>query len=312
MSLLYLVTVLDRWLASFVEFCAVPATLLFFGIAILLTFRTGWMQFRGFSRFMFLIRQALYKGGIKQVSQEYNTINPFHALSTAMATTIGMGNIVGPSIAIMLGGPGALFWLVIYIFFAASTKFIEVTFALHTRVPTPAGTMVGGPMYYLRSLSNGLSQWYVWVMIFLFMAWSSLQANTLAWVFLEEGIPAWIIGTLLALTVFIVLRGGVERVGLVTARLVPIMFIVYVIFSVAILGTHLSALRDAIVLVYSCIFNSAAPLGGFMGATIYQALQAGIYKGIYISEAGIGSASIPHAVSDIKNPVDQGLPHEVR
>lgn len=307
MTLWSFIYALDHFFASFVELCAAPATLLFFGVALLLTFKTGWMQFRGFPRFVYLIKKALSKNGLTGLVEEFNTINPFHALSAAMATTIGMGNIVGPSVAIMAGGPGALFWLLLYIFLASATKFVEVTFALHTRVSTPQGHIVGGPMYYLRAVSPFLARWYALVMVVLFIAWSALQSNTLAGVFFEEGVSQWIIGGIVSIIVLVILRGGAERVGAVASKLVPIMFIIYVTFSVAILLTHIPELKDALRLVMHSVLNPTAPLGGFVGATIYQAMHYGIYRGIYISEAGIGTASIPHSVANIQNPVDQGL-----
>lgn len=307
MTLIWVVTTIDHFFASFIELCAVPATILFFGCAIILTLQTRFMQFRGFGQFIRLIKQGFSKSGLEGLSEKFNSINPFHALSTAMATTIGMGNIIGPSVAIMAGGPGALFWLLVYIFFASATKFVEVVFALHTRESTQDSFIVGGPMYYLRSISSWLANWYVFVMVFLFIAWSALQANTLAGVFHEEGIAEWFVGFVLALIVLAVLQGGTKRVGFVASKLVPVMFIFYVTFGLAILLTHIPQLKVAIALMWNSVFSSAAPVGGFLGASIYQAMHFGIYRGIYISEAGIGTASIPHAVSDIKNPTDQGL-----
>ena len=306
MALLNVLSSIDSFLIRCIELLAVPATFLFFSVAVLLTVKTRFVQFRAFPRFLQLLSLGFKQRG-ESDPEESNVINPFHALSTAMATTIGMGNIVGPSVAIMAGGPGALFWLVVYIFFGSVTKFAEVTFALYTRIQSPKGEIIGGPMQYLKHISTFFAVWYTGVMVLLFLAWSSLQSQTLAGVFEEEQIPAWIIGSLLALIVFVVLEGGARRVGSVASRLVPIMFICYVFFSLFILLSDLSALSKAVSLVMHSVFATAAPVGGFVGATVYQAMHLGIYRGIFISEAGLGTSSISHALADTKRPVDQGI-----
>ena len=166
-----------NWLNN--EIFALPTTLLFFGIALILTIKTRFLQFRGFPHFIQLISAGVRgKGKFDQTGRK-RTINPFHALFASMSTSIGMGSVVGPSLAIMTGGPGALFWLVVYIFFGSVTKFTEVAFALDTRIQMPDGRVIGGPMQYLKSVSNVLAKWYSVIMVFLFAGWSSLQSNTL-------------------------------------------------------------------------------------------------------------------------------------
>lgn len=290
----------------FNTFFAIPSTIIFFAVAVILTIRTGFLQFRGLPRFI-----SLLSGGVKR-KQEHDakghvtTISTFHALFAAMASTIGMGNVVGPSVAIMVGGPGALFWLLVYIFFGAASKFTEVTLALYSRVETPRG-IIGGPMQYLKLVSPRLAFWYTSVMIFLFMSWSSLQSNTLASVLSFEGVDPLLVGVTLALVTVVVLSGGAKRVGDVASKLVPLMFVLYVVFSLGILLRDIEKLRYAIQLVWRHAFSGSAPLGGFAGATLLQAMQAGIYRSILITEAGTGTSSIPHAMADTKSPVDQGL-----
>ena len=307
MSIMPLLLKLDYFFARFIEIFAVPATILFFGVAVILTFKSGFAQFRAFPRFWKIITEGFARRKNNKKNGKMETIDSFHALSTAMATTIGMGNIVGPSVAIMAGGPGALFWLVVYIFFASVTKFYEVTFALHTRTKTKDGRVIGGPSQYLKLVSPILAHWYGFVMIFLFAAWSALQSNTLAGVLQEEGISLWITGTLLGLIVLLVLRGGAKRVGFIASKMVPIMFFLYVGFSLFLLFKNVAAVKQAFALIFSSVFSSAAPIGAFLGATVYQAMHMGIYRGIYLSEAGLGTSSIPHAVADTKKPVDQGV-----
>ena len=267
---------------------ALPATMLFFGVAVFLTLRTKFLQLRGFSHFIRLI-----SGGVKEHKEvgknKMKTISSFQALFTAMATTIGMGNVVGPSVAIITGGPGALFWLVVYMFFGSATKFVEVVYALYTRVKLHDGYILGGPMQYLQKVHPILSIWYSSVMVFLFIGWSSLQSNTLANILYLEDVPMWISGFILAIFTFISITGGAKRVGAMMSKLVPIMFVFYVSFAMMILFKDFNALQNAVVLIFSNIFTPAAAVGGFVGASIFQAVQYGVYKSIYISEAGIGS-----------------------
>lgn len=287
----------------FNEVIALPSTILFFGAGILLTLKLRFIQFRGFPRLLKLVRM---RGG--QVAEQGSKgINPFHAMFAAMATTIGMGNIVGPTIAIYTGGPGALFWLLVYIFFASATKFTEVTFGLYTRVKMADGSLVGGPMQYLKLVHPALAYWYIGVMMFLFVYWSGLQANTLAQIFAQEAVPVWAVGGVLACITYVILQGGASRVGSIASRLVPIMFVLYVTFALFILFRDLHALAQAFRLVAHSIMSPAAAMGGFAGATMLKAMQSGAFQAIFISEAGLGTSSIAHAMSTTKRPTDQGI-----
>jgi alanine or glycine:cation symporter, AGCS family len=282
---------------------AMPATFIFLGTAIFLTIKTNFLQFRAFKRFLYLIKQPKIAG----IEQTAKTINPFHALFTAMATTMGIGNIVGPAMAIISGGPGALFWLVIYGFLGSVTKFTEVTFALFTRKQTRDGQLIGGPSQYLSYIHLGLGKWYSFITLFLFAGWSGLQANTLAKILQRESISSYLTGLILAIILIIVLFGGAKRVGLFASKLVPFMFCLYAAFSLFIIFKDISSFKNAISLIFSNIFSPAAAVGGFIGASIFQAMRSGIYKGIFITEAGTGTSSIPHALADTKYPTDQGI-----
>src|SRR3989338_3475654 len=228
------------------EFFALPATILFLGTGIFLTFLTRFVQIRRAGRVFQLI-----KTGVKERKHHAtdDSINPIQALLTAMATTIGMGNIVGPSVAIVMGGPGALFWLVAYAFLGSVTKFTEVVFALSMRTRLPDGSILGGPTQYLKQVCSFLARWYAVLTVFLFAGWSGLQANTLANIFYLEGAPKWATGLALALLVFVVLRGGIQRIGMLASKLVPLMFVLYVLFSLSILLQHPQALVNALKLM---------------------------------------------------------------
>lgn len=289
------------WLNN--DILAFPATIFFFGVSFILTIKTNFVQIWGFPRFLKLIRDGV------QTSKKDNkgTINSFHALFTAMATSIGMGNVVTPSLAIMVGGPGALFWLLFYMFFGSVTKFSEVSFALATRKELPDGFILGGPIQYLRSVSRFLAGWYGAIIIVVLISWSSTQANTLANIIALEGIPHWIVGIILAIFTTIILMGGAQRVSQFASRMVPIMFVLYVLFALSILLRYPLALYSAIKLVFHNAFTPAAAMGGFLGASIFRAVREGMFRGIFITEAGLGTSSIPHALADTKIPSDQGI-----
>jgi len=282
---------------------AMPSTLLFVFVGVFLTIKSRFVQIRALPRFFTLIRQGVKHHHPKKEKM----IDPIRALLTAMATTIGMGNIAGPAIAVVMGGPGALFWLVAYTFFGSVTKFSEVMFSMTLRKKLPDGGVLGGPTQYLRAVTPLLGVWYGAITVFLFAGWSGLQANTLANVFYLEGVPKWITGLILASVVFCALMGGIRRVGAIASKLVPLMFVLYVTFASFILLKDINALGQAFVLIGKHIFSPCAPLGGFLGATIFEALKTGVHRNIYITEAGLGTSSISHAMADTDAPRDQAI-----
>lgn len=292
--------------STFVEvlnsYLGLPSLILFLGTGIILTFKTGFAQVRAFPRFWYLITH-----GLKKSQLHANTINPFHALFSAMATTIGMGNIVGPSMAISVGGPGALFWLIAYIFFGSVTKFTEVTFAVYSRISTKQGDILGGPSQYLKLVAPWMGSWYAVLTLFLFTGWSSIQVNTLSCIWAQEGIPAWFSGLLAISLLLVVVLGGVKRIGFVASRIVPLKFLFYVSFALLILAQNPAAVWSAIKLVIASAFTPGAASGGLVGITLFKVMREGIYKSIFITEAGVGTSSIAHALADAEYPTDQGI-----
>jgi AGCS family alanine or glycine:cation symporter len=290
---------------------SLPIVIVFFSVGIILTLLTRFAQVRAFPKFLSLItgglsEEALAKSGLKE-TKDVNSLSSFHALFAAIATTMGMGNIVGPSMAIMVGGPGALFWLLVYIVLGSVIKFAEVTFAVSTRVKTAEGKIIGGPMQYLKEVSPLIAHWYNGAIIVLLMSWSSLQSNTLANILVQEHIPAWFTGLALAVLTFVVLRGGAQRFGTLASALVPVMFVLYITSALFILLRDIDALRSAIMLVFSSITTRAAAVGGFAGASVFQAMRIGVLRGILMTEAGVGTAAIPHSLADTNKPSDQGV-----
>jgi AGCS family alanine or glycine:cation symporter len=295
---------LDYFCTYASEAVALPAMLLYLAVGIVLTIKTRFIQIRALPR----LGRLLFGGvGHHKDTKSEKSINPFHALLTAMSTTIGMGNVVGPTIAVSTGGPGALFWLVAYSFFGAVTKFTEVIFAMEFREKLKSGEILGGPTQYLKEASPLLAMWYGSLTMVVFAGWSGQQANTLANIFTLESVPVWVTGLFLALIVFTVLLGGIQRIGEIASKLVPIMFVLYVTFALSILFRDLGALKAAISLVFTSAFNPCAAVGGFVGASVIAAMQGGIHRSIYITEAGLGTSSIAHAMADTDRHEDQAI-----
>ena len=172
------------------DFIAIPSTWIFLVVALFITWQTKLVQFRAIPKFF-----KLLGGGVKKDNKlgKAKSMSSVQALFTAMSTTLGMGNIVGPSIAIVAGGPGALFWLAVYMFLAGSIKFAEVVFAVYSRKETSGKEILGGPTEYLKMVSGTLARWYGLITVVLFAGWSGVQANTLANVFYQESVPRWLI-----------------------------------------------------------------------------------------------------------------------
>ena len=283
---------------------AMPAMCLFFFTGLYLTLKTHFAQLCNFSRFISLITR---QGNTLSSQGNEKSIHPIQALCAAMATTIGMGNVVGPSVAIMIGGPGALFWLVIYSFFGAITKFAETIFSITFRKKLVDGTLLAGPAQYLRQVHPMIGSAYAALTILLFAGWSGLQTNTIASICALEGIALWKTGLVCAATVFLVIIGGITRVGALASRAVPVMFVLYFVGVLTILCKDFSALGKAIQLVFEYAFKPHAAVGGFAGATVFMALKNGIQRNIYITEAGLGTSSIAHGMSHAAVPRNQAI-----
>lgn len=293
-------------ICTFNFYLKTPSVVVFLLISLIFTFKTGFLQIRGLKRFGQLLFNPL-KDLTNQGNQKIKIMSPFNALFTSMATTIGIGNIVGPSIAISMGGPGALFWLILYIFFSSATKFVEAVFAVYSRKISKDGNIIGGPYRYLSMVSPTLSKVYAGFTIFLFTIWSGLQVNTISSICNCEGIPKWLTGLFLVVMLLFVVLSGVKRIGAILSKLVPIMFLFYVFFAFYIILKDPCKLFEAIKLIFNCVFSSQALCGGALASTVFIALKEGIYKSIFITEAGLGTSSIAHAFANVKDPRDQGI-----
>ncbi len=252
----------------------------------------------------------LFKG---RHSQGEGEISPFSALMTSLSATIGTGNIAGVATAIVLGGPGALFWMWITALVGMATKYAEAVLAVHFREKDENGNFSGGPMYYIK---NGLHKRWHWLG-FLFALFGSLagfglantvQSNSVSQVLHKAfDIPQLATGLVLMVLVGAVILGGIRRIASVANWLVPFMAVSYLAMGLFVIALNITAVPAAIVTIVDSAMNGAAAAGGFAGATVWLAIRFGVARGIFSNEAGLGSAPIAHAAAQTKGPVQQGM-----
>ena len=279
-----------------------PLIILLFGTHIFLTFRLRFIQ-----RF---IGKAI-KISFKRDKEGKGDISQFGAMTTALAATIGTGNIVGVATAVAAGGPGAVLWMWLTGVFGISTKYAEALLSVKYRIKMPDGSMAGGPMYVLE---HGLKK--KWLAV-LFAAFTSVtafgignmvQANSIS-VLVNESfqIPLWVTGLILTVLTAIVILGGIKSIARVCEGLVPFMAITYVIGCLIILGMNLNELPETVSLIFNSAFTGHAAIGGFLGAGLKEAIRFGIARGLFSNESGLGSAPIVAAAAQTKNPIRQAL-----
>jgi AGCS family alanine or glycine:cation symporter len=283
-----------------------PMIILLVGTGLLLTIVTGGAQFRYLG---FALKEVL--GKITQKSAGPGEVSPFQAVATALASTVGVGNIAGVATAISIGGPGALFWLWVSGVLGMCTKFAEIVIALHYRETDAAGQMRGGAMYILR---NGLGMPWLGAIFAALVALAAfgignmVQSNSVAASLQASfGVDPRITGIVLAILTAAVILGGIKRIGQFTEYLVPFMALFYLGGGLFILVRFASEIPAALSLVLSSAFSGAAATGGFAGSTIMLAMRYGIARGLFSNEAGLGSAPLVHAAAKTDHPVRQGL-----
>ena len=262
---------------------------------------------------LYIPKAFMYLWQGRKEDKNEGEISPFQALMTALSATIGTGNIAGVATAIYFGGPGAVFWMWIVALFGMATKYAEAVLAVKYRETDSLGLHVGGPMYYIR---NGLGSKWNWLgisfalfgMCAAFGIGNMVQSNSVADV-LEStfDIPTWITGLLLATLAGAVILGGIKRIGEVASKLVPFMAISYVLGALLIIFLNIEHLPKALALILTDAFTGTAATGGFIGATLKEAITLGVARGIFSNEAGLGSAPIAHAAARTNDPVRQGM-----
>lgn len=298
------ITSANAWLNGYVW--GWPMIVLLVGTGLLLTIVTGGAQFRYLG---FALREVL--GKITQKSTAAGEVSPFQAVATALASTVGVGNIAGVATAISIGGPGALFWLWVSGVLGMCTKFAEIVIAIHYRERDASGQMRGGAMYVLR---HGLGLPWLGAIFAALVALAAfgignmVQSNSVASSLQASfGVSPSLTGIILAVVTATVILGGIKRIGQLTEYLVPFMALFYLGGGLFILVRFASEIPAALSLVLSSAFSGAAATGGFAGSTIMLAMRYGIARGLFSNEAGLGSAPLVHAAARTDHPVRQGL-----
>lgn len=297
----------------------VPAMVCIFGVGLYLSIRTGFLQIR---KFPYAIRTTLGRIFRKRSASD-GAITPFQAVCTALAATVGTGNIAGVAGAIAIGGPGAIFWMWVSALFGMCTKFAEVTLAVHFREINANGELVGGPMYYIK---NGLGKKWNWL-AYLFAAFGVLtvfgtgnatQVNTITTainsallnynIISESAVSTsnLIIGIVIAILIAMILLGGIKRIGQVTEKLVPFMALLYILLGLGVILLNIQNVPSVFVSIFKGAFQPSAVTGGIIGS-MFLSIKKGVSRGIFSNEAGLGTGSIAHACADTKKPVKQGM-----
>ena len=296
-----------------------PAMVCILGVGIYLTIRTNFLQIR---KFPYAIKNTLGKLFSKGEAAD-GALTPFQAVCTALAATVGTGNIAGVAGAIAIGGPGAVFWMWISAILGMCTKFAEVTLAVHFRERNENGDFVGGPMYYVK---NGLPKHWHWLgyafagfaVLTVFGTGNATQVNTIIAAIDSAllnyqvvdvailGTVNLVIGVVIAAVVGIVLLGGVKRIVSVTEKLVPFMALLYIALGIGVIILNIENVPEVFYSIFYGAFNPQAVTGGMVGA-MFVSLQKGVSRGIFSNEAGLGTGSIAHACADTDNAVRQGL-----
>lgn len=297
----------------------VPAMICIIGVGLLLSVRTRFIQVRKFGA---ALKNTIGKIFDKTQAKD-GSMSPFQAVCTALAGTVGTGNIAGVAGAIALGGPGAIFWMWCSAFLGMCTKFSEVTLAIHFREKNTNGEYVGGPMYYIK---NGLSKkWHFLAVLYalfgvltVFGTGNATQVNTIVSsihsalhnLHIIDGTvderANLIFGIFIAAFVAMVLLGGIQRIGQVSEKLVPFMAALYVILAIGVVILHISRVPAVFAMIFKSAFTPQAATGGIIGS-MFLSMKKGVSRGIFSNEAGLGTGSIAHACADTNNAVHQGM-----
>ena len=285
------------------------------GVGLLMTFRTRFIQFRKLGlAFKLMFAGLLHKKTVGKKRE--GDVTSFQALSTALAATVGNGNIGGVATALVMGGPGAVFWLWVCGFLGMATKYAEALLGVKFREKYADGSIAGGPMYYMKNglrnkkLGSILAPAFAvcGALATLFGTGNMMQANQMTLTFNSQfGIPKLLSAIVITVLVAIVIIGGIKRIGAVAELLVPVMIFMYIIVGTIVILTNVSILPTVFKLIFKHAFTPYAAAGGAIGYTVKSALQFGFRRGLLTNEAGLGSAPIAHAAAQTKSPVHQGI-----
>ena len=297
----------------------IPAMISIIGVGLLLSVRTRFLQIR---KFPYAIKTTIGRMFRKKDATD-GAMTPFQAVCTALAATVGTGNIAGVAGAIAIGGPGAVFWMWCSALLGMCTKFSEVTLAVRFRERSATGEWVGGPMYYIK---NGLSKNWHWLaalyslfgVLTVFGTGNATQVNTIVTA-IDSALTAYgdfsksmlstvnlVAGVLVAMLVAMVLLGGIKRIGSVTEKLVPFMALFYVVLALGVVILNIRRFPAVLASIVGGAFDPRAFTGGAIGS-VFLSMQKGVSRGIFSNEAGLGTGSIAHACADTRKPVKQGM-----
>ena len=297
----------------------VPALVCIIGVGLYLSIRTGFLQIR---KFPYAIRTTIGRMFRKKDASD-GAITPFQAVCTALAATVGTGNIAGVAGALAIGGPGAVFWMWVSALLGMCTKFSEVTLAVQFRETNADGELVGGPMYYIK---NGLPKCWHWL-AYLFAAFGVLtvfgtgnatQVNTITTA-INSALTNYgllkpdqistsnlIIGIVITIMIAMILLGGIKRIGQVTEKLVPFMALLYIVLALGVILLNFNVVPSVFASIIEGAFHPSAVTGGVVGS-LFLSMKKGVSRGIFSNEAGLGTGSIAHACADTRKPVKQGM-----
>jgi AGCS family alanine or glycine:cation symporter len=285
-----------------------PILVLILGTGLYFSSRTGFLQFR---KLPYVINHTILSVLKKRQKKTKGTITPFQALTTALASTIGTGNIVGVATAISIGGPGSIFWIWLSAFLGMMTKYSEILLSLKFRKRNSYGDYVGGPMYYIRyGLHNkGLSMIFsILGILASFGIGNMTQINSISSsLYNSLNINPAITGIVIAIIVSFIIVGGVNRIAKTTEKLVPYMTVFYLSITLIVLLANIKNIPSSISLIFCHAFTKTAATGGFAGSTLMLTVKSGVSRGIFANEAGLGSSPIAHAAADTDTPVSQAI-----
>ena len=303
-TLLKIVQTINLYLSDYI------LIVLLIGCGLYFSIRTRFVQVRCFGEGM---RRAFGNFSLSGKKQK-SGLSSFQALTTAIAAQVGTGNIVGACGAILIGGPGAIFWMWIIAFFGMATIYAEAVLAQKTRVTNADGSVTGGPVYYIKTAFTGkfgkfLAGFFsVAIILALGFMGSMVQSNSIGEACNNAfGIPTWVVGLLVSIVAVLIFIGGVQRIGSVTEKLIPLMATLYLLGGLIVLIARIRYIPETIAMIFRYAFQPNAIIGGSIGFAIKQAISQGVKRGLFSNEAGMGSTPHAHALANVKDPHEQGV-----
>ncbi len=304
-ALLKIVQTINQYLSDYI------LIFLLVGVGIYFTIRTRFVQIRCFGEGM---KRTF--GGLTLKGEKHGKsgMSSFQALATAIAAQVGTGNIVGACGAILVGGPGAIFWMWVIAFFGMATIYAEATLAQKTKSYTADGEVIGGPVFYIKAAFKGtfgkiLAGFFsIALILALGLMGNMVQSNSIGEACQNAfGIPSWVCGIVVAVVAGLIFLGGIQRIASVTEKIVPIMAGLYLLGGIVLLCMNITKIPEAFVLIFKYAFNPTAIIGGSLGFAIKTAISQGAKRGLFSNEAGMGSTPHAHAVAKVEKPHDQGV-----